>query len=158
MAIQFIELKLFYAWSAPVGGILGLYVFLESTPTDEDFLTKLYNRKSYETHLQYLIMEENLFGVILIDLDDFKVRLGGDEVAVILNQDPKPAEFLINKLKYKLKFHDNALLSDLKFAIGCKEYKKGMDLKDLYAEADSILCLNKRQNKGRSTEVCQGVD
>jgi diguanylate cyclase (GGDEF)-like protein len=86
--LQLIESRLYFAWTFMVLGIIGIYVFLESAPTDEDFLTKIYNRKSYEIHLEYLIQANEIFGIILIDLDrfiDINYTYGhkkGDEVLV----------------------------------------------------------------------------
>lgn len=70
--IQFFEIRLYFAWTFIVLGILGIYIFLESAPTDEDFLTKIYDRKSYEIHLEYLIQIKEIYGIILIDLNRFK--------------------------------------------------------------------------------------
>ena len=52
--------------------VLMAYTFLESAATEQDYLTKLYNRHSYETYLQHLIERERAFGIVLIDLNDFK--------------------------------------------------------------------------------------
>ncbi len=73
MIVQLFDSKLHFSWTSIVLGILVTYIFLESTSTEEDFLTKLYNRQSYDLYLQHLLESETPFGIILIDLNDFKI-------------------------------------------------------------------------------------
>jgi diguanylate cyclase (GGDEF)-like protein len=41
-------------------------------PSDEDYLTKLFNRRSYEAEVSYLVRSKKPFGIIIFDLNDFK--------------------------------------------------------------------------------------
>ncbi|RWZ58627.1 GGDEF domain-containing protein [Halobacillus fulvus] len=92
MVIQMFDSKLYFSWTAIVLGILVAYTFLESTTTEQDFLTKLYNRQSYEVYLRHLIEIQRPFGVILIDLNYFKEindeygHHKGDEVLIEFGQ------------------------------------------------------------------------
>lgn len=83
-----LEPTLHLTWVSVVVGFLAIYVFLETTPSDEDYLTKVYNRKNYEIHLDYLVETEMPFGLFIFDLNDFKAinddhgHHKGDEVLV----------------------------------------------------------------------------
>lgn len=72
MAGQLYDSHLHLAWTSTVFIIMAIYIFLETAPMEEDHLTKLYNRKSYEQHLEYLIQTEQNFAILVIDLDNFK--------------------------------------------------------------------------------------
>ncbi|MDZ5713467.1 GGDEF domain-containing protein [Jeotgalibacillus haloalkalitolerans] len=72
MVIQMFDSKLYFSWTSGVLGILVAYIFLESTTAEEDFLTKLYNRHSYETYLKHLKETDKPFGIMLMDLNYFK--------------------------------------------------------------------------------------
>lgn len=72
MVVQLFDSKLYFSWTANVLGILVAYTFLESNSTEQDSLTKLYNRQSYEMYLRHLLEIKRPFGVIIIDLDGFK--------------------------------------------------------------------------------------
>lgn len=72
MVVQLFDSRLYFSWTSIVLGILVAYIFLETTSTEEDHLTKLYNRKSYENYVEHLIEANKCFSVILIDLDNFK--------------------------------------------------------------------------------------
>lgn len=72
MMVQLLDSKLYFSWTSVVLGILAAYTFLESTTSEQDFLTKLYNRQSYEIYLSHLIETKQPFKVVLIDLDHFK--------------------------------------------------------------------------------------
>lgn len=88
MVIQEFESQLHFSWTSSVLGILIAYIFLESTSTEEDFLTKLYNRQSYEIHLNHLIEIGSNFSLILLDLNNFKIindtygHLKGDDILI----------------------------------------------------------------------------
>lgn len=73
MLVQLIDSKLHFSWTSIVLAILIVYVFLESTSTEYDFLTKLFNRQSYENYVRHLIERKKPFGIMLIDLNDFKI-------------------------------------------------------------------------------------
>ncbi|MGP4077513.1 GGDEF domain-containing protein [Halobacillus sp. K22] len=72
MIVQLFDSRLYFSWTSIALVVLVAYTFLESTTTEQDFLTKLYNRQSYETYLEHLIEKKCSFGIILIDLNDFK--------------------------------------------------------------------------------------
>ncbi|ASF41305.1 GGDEF domain-containing protein [Halobacillus halophilus] len=72
MFVQLFDKQLYFSWTSIVLVVLMAYTFLESTATEQDYLTNLYNRQSYETYLQHLIERERAFGIVLIDLNDFK--------------------------------------------------------------------------------------
>lgn len=72
MVVQMFDSKLYFSWTSGVLGILVAYIFLESTSTEEDFLTKLYNRWSTEVYMKHLKEAEKTFGIMLMDLNYFK--------------------------------------------------------------------------------------
>jgi len=88
MVAAMIEATLHLTWVSVVVGFLAIYVFIETTPSDEDYLTKVYNRKNYEIHLDYLVETEMPFGQFIFDLHEFKAinddygHHKGDEVYV----------------------------------------------------------------------------
>lgn len=105
MVIQMFESKLYFSWTSIVLGILAAYIFLETTSAEEDNLTKVYNRHSYELYVRHLMEDRKPFGVILFDLDRFKGindQFGhdiGDRVLLAFAQALKEV------------FHTNALVS-----------------------------------------------
>ena len=72
MFAQLIDEKLHFSWTSIVLGILVVYIFLETSPSEEDFLTQIHNRRSYETYLVHLIQNNINFGIIIFDLNSFK--------------------------------------------------------------------------------------
>ncbi len=92
MLVQLIDSKLHFSWTSIVIGLLIIYIFLETTPSEEDYLTKLYNRKNYESQLNYFTQIGKPFGVALFDLNDFKEindtygHSKGDEVLIAFGQ------------------------------------------------------------------------
>ncbi|MCT2535998.1 GGDEF domain-containing protein [Aquibacillus koreensis] len=107
MVVQLFESRLYFSWTSIVLGILVAYIFLETSSSEEDYLTKIYNRHSYETYVQHFIEVNKKFGVILIDLDNFKEindQYGhdkGDQVLIAFAQ-------VLKKV-----FHTNSLVSRL---------------------------------------------
>ncbi|WP_079477571.1 GGDEF domain-containing protein [Halobacillus salinus] len=105
MVVQLFESQLYFSWTANVLGILVAYTFLESHSTEQDALTKLYNRQSYEMRLQHLMETKRPFGVVVIDLNGFKQindqygHQKGDDLLIefsrvlrkVFNQDALPA-------------------------------------------------------------------
>ncbi len=92
MVVQLFESKLHFSWTSIVVGLLIVYIFLEMTPSEEDYLTKLYNRKNYESQLTYFTQIRKPFGVAIFDLNYFKEindKYGhqkGDEVLIAFGQ------------------------------------------------------------------------
>lgn len=107
MVVQLFNSRLYFSWTSIVLGILVAYIFLETTSSEEDHLTKLYNRHSYETYLQNLIELNKNFGVILIDIDNFKeindqyVHAKGDQALIAFAQVLKKV-FYTNSLVSRL--------------------------------------------------------
>lgn len=88
MVIQLYDSKLHFSWTSIVVGLMIIYVFLETTPSEEDYLTKLYNRKNYESQMHYYVQIRKPFGVVIFDLNYFKEindqygHQNGDEVLI----------------------------------------------------------------------------
>ena len=72
MIISIFEPTFHLGWSSLVIGLLGIYVFLETTPSEEDVLTKVYNRKSFESYVEYLEDSKIPYGLLILDLNGFK--------------------------------------------------------------------------------------
>lgn len=72
MFVQLLDSKLYFSWTSIVLAILVVYIFLETSSNEQDYLTKLYNRQSYEIYLHHLIELNKSFGIVLIDLNYFK--------------------------------------------------------------------------------------
>ncbi len=49
------------------------YIFLETVSTDKDYLTNLSSRQRLDDMIEHLIASKQNFGLMMIDLDDFKV-------------------------------------------------------------------------------------
>lgn len=107
MIVQTINSRLNFAWTSIALGILVTHIFLESNSGEKDYLTKLYNRNSYEKYVLHLIDSSRPFSIGLIDLDGFKRindefgHLRGDQVLVsfsrVLEKSLSP-----NKLVFRL--------------------------------------------------------
>lgn len=72
MVALLFDSKLHFSWTVIVLGILVIYIFLESSTNEEDYLTKLYNRKSSELYITHMFETKEAFGVIILDLNLFK--------------------------------------------------------------------------------------
>ena len=55
MIVQLYEINLFFSWSSIALSILVVYIFIESSNGETDYLTKIFTRLSYEKHINYLI-------------------------------------------------------------------------------------------------------
>ncbi len=88
MLIQAIEPYLYFSWSFLTLSTIVIYVYLETSTGEKDYLTKLYSRQSYEKHFQNLVEDEVSFSIVIMDLDNFKEindlkgHLKGDELLV----------------------------------------------------------------------------
>lgn len=105
--VQIFDSKLYFSWTSIVLSILIVYVFLESTSTEHDFLTKLFNRQSYENYVRHLMEQRKSFGIMLIDLNDFKMindtygHQKGDQVLISFSKVLKrvfPVEAMVCRL------------------------------------------------------------
>lgn len=107
MFVQVIDSKFYFSWTSIVLAILVVYIFLETSSNEQDYLTKLYNRQSYEIYLHHLKELRKPFGIFLIDLNFFKEindvhgHHMGDKVLVEFAR-------ILDKV-----FHSNALVSRL---------------------------------------------
>ncbi|MFA5471835.1 MAG: GGDEF domain-containing protein [Acholeplasmataceae bacterium] len=72
MIVQGFESKLYLAWTSIVISLYMVYIFLESSTGDVDYLTKLYTRYSYRMYVRHIIEEQQPFGILFIDLNGFK--------------------------------------------------------------------------------------
>lgn len=92
MIVQLFNSRLYFSWTSVVLGILVAYIFLETQATEEDHLTKLYNRESYEMYVDHLMESSQSFTIILFDLNFFKNvndtygHIAGDKTLVAFGQ------------------------------------------------------------------------
>ena len=86
MVLQWFYIEILLSWNSIVLGILVVYIFVESTNGEKDFLTNIYNRSSYEKYVNQLLEKQRDFKIIFIDLDKIKQindthgHLAGDNV------------------------------------------------------------------------------
>jgi diguanylate cyclase (GGDEF)-like protein len=86
MVLQWFHIDILFSWNSIVLGILVVYIFVESSNGEKDFLTNIYNRSSYEKYVNQLLELGKTFNIIFIDLDKFKQindtfgHLAGDTV------------------------------------------------------------------------------
>ncbi|NLW10843.1 MAG: GGDEF domain-containing protein [Clostridiaceae bacterium] len=177
MLVQLLDSKLHFSWTSIVLGLLAIYIFLETTSSDQDYLTKLYNRRSFETHLQYLMQGKKPFGLVVFDLNFFKEindqhgHKMGDEILVNFARDLKQSfagtglavrlggdefavivqsddiEKQISQLSKLLNENSNALISNLSYSYGYQEFVNGMSADTLYSSADHKMYRHKQQLK-----------
>ena len=177
MLIQLVDSKLHFSWTSIVLGLLAIYIFLETTSSDQDYLTKLYNRRSFETHLQYLMQGKKPFGLVVFDLNFFKEindqhgHKMGDEILVNFASALKQSfartglavrlggdEFAvvvqsnlideqIKQLNYILSKNVNPLISNLSYSYGYQKFVNGMSADTLYSSADHKMYRHKQALK-----------
>ena len=159
--------------------LMVIYMLLETASSDEDYLTKLFSRKSFDTHLSYLSQTGKDFGVVLFDLDDFKEindRYGhqaGDDVlksfADALKESFKKTgltariggdEFAvivyddiidarIDTLNALLRGHGSPLIREMSYSYGFQKHADGMTPDALFSAADHRMYARKQAIKAQ---------
>ncbi|MDD3057065.1 MAG: GGDEF domain-containing protein [Sphaerochaeta sp.] len=177
MVTQLIDSRVHFSWTSIVLAVLVMYVFLETVPSHVDYLTSLYNRRSFDSHLKYLVQDGKPFGLLVFDLNSFKQindRFGhkiGDEVLVgfasalrqTFSRDGIAArlggdEFAafihttdqderVAKLQRLLATSKHKHIRNLNFSYGFVAYENGMTDETLYTIADSNMYACKRMMK-----------
>lgn len=72
MIIQIFNSRILFTWNSLVLSIFVIYVFVESTNTEKDYLSKIFNRFSFEKYTKMLGETSKDFKLISFDLDKFK--------------------------------------------------------------------------------------
>ncbi len=72
MFVQAVNVNVFFAWTAIALSILVVFLFLELADGETDYLTGLFNRRSFETFVGRLAERNEAFALLYLDLDDFK--------------------------------------------------------------------------------------
>jgi len=107
MIIQLFQTDVFFAWNSIVLSILVIYIFFETSSGDEDYLTQLFSRKSYESYVKNKIELEEDFSIVYFDLNDFKSindNYGhgvGDDILILFSEALKKA-FMPNQIVCRL--------------------------------------------------------
>jgi diguanylate cyclase (GGDEF)-like protein len=70
--IQVLVYGAFIIWPIMSITIIVFYIHLETVSTSTDYLTGLMSRFRMDDHINYLIGKKESFGLVIIDLDDFK--------------------------------------------------------------------------------------
>jgi diguanylate cyclase (GGDEF)-like protein len=70
--IQIFFQTLYFQFSGSALGVLVIFIFLETTSGNKDYLTNLYSRRVLDEYLDGLVEKQESFTVIMIDLDHFK--------------------------------------------------------------------------------------
>jgi len=70
--IQSINSNLFFTWTTLALAIVVVYIFLETTTGNRDYLTNLYSRRSLEDYMNNRIQASHHFDAVMIDLNSFK--------------------------------------------------------------------------------------
>nr|WP_319475038.1 GGDEF domain-containing protein [uncultured Sphaerochaeta sp.] len=177
MVLQFFNSKLHFSWTSIALALFVIYVFLESTPSDEDYLTKLYNRSSYDAYMQHLLQSNKQFSLIVFDLNYFKEindKHGhemGDYTLICFAKALKKAfaprglafrlggdefaaisesgnvEAIIEMIKVYLHKNNNPLIKNLRFSYGYHSPLPGMTADELSNIADHKMYAQKQVMK-----------
>jgi diguanylate cyclase (GGDEF)-like protein len=70
--IQINQPGVFFTWTTLALVILMTYILLETNSGNKDFLTSLYSRQYFESYTRRLIEKKEPFGIMMLDLDNFK--------------------------------------------------------------------------------------
>jgi diguanylate cyclase (GGDEF)-like protein len=70
--VQIFFQSLYFQFSGAAVGVLVIFIFLETTSGNKDYLTNLYSRRVLDEYLDGLVQKRESFTVIMIDLDHFK--------------------------------------------------------------------------------------
>lgn len=86
--LQAFYFDLYYQFTGLALGVFIVYIFLETTSGNKDYLTNLYSRRVLDEYLDGLVEMHSDFTLVMIDLDHFKEindqfgHSAGDEVLV----------------------------------------------------------------------------
>jgi len=70
--LQLLDQEVFFTWTTLALSVVVVYIFLETTSGNRDYLTNLYSRRALEDYLEHLLDQKIRFTSIMIDLDHFK--------------------------------------------------------------------------------------
>lgn len=135
--IQLFYFGLLIMWAGAGLGVVIAYIFTETISNSKDFLTKLYTRSITNDYMERLIEKDEIFGIIIIDIDSFKEindtygHKTGDRVLVhfsklLINSFPKHSiisrfggdEFVViikGVTNYQLNIYQELLFSNIAF-------------------------------------------
>ncbi|MBN2504240.1 MAG: GGDEF domain-containing protein [Bacilli bacterium] len=86
--MQLIYVEFFFTWTMLAFCVVVVYIFLETTSGNTDYLTALYSRNALENYVKSLYERDRDFCAMMIDLDRFKEvndkfgHRSGDEVLI----------------------------------------------------------------------------
>ena len=70
--VQAFYFDLYYQFTGLALGVFIVYIFLETTTGNKDYLTSLFSRRVLDEYLDGLVEAQSAFTIIMIDLDHFK--------------------------------------------------------------------------------------
>lgn len=86
--IQVFYQTLYFQYTGAALGVLIIFIFLETTSGNKDYLTNLYSRRVLDEHLDGIVDRDIGFSIVMIDLNRFKEindihgHLAGDRLLV----------------------------------------------------------------------------